>query len=88
MDGRSQQAEFREKMSLVVDHLRAGGAGATNDGNTVRRAFEDPETFSSITGVDLGLITGFSVILRARASGKPVDADKFHLFAQETAMMY
>ena len=87
MDGRSQEAEFREKMTLV-DQPRAVGAGTTNDGNTARRAFADPETFSSITSVDLGLITRFSVLLRALASGMPVDANKFHLFSRETAMMY
>ena len=72
-------------MSLIADQPRAGGAGTTNEENTGRRAFTDPQTSSSVTGVDLDLITRFSVILRALASGKPVDADKFDLFARETS---
>ena len=82
------QGEFREKMGLPVDQPRAGGAGSSNDGNMARRAFADPETFSSITGVDYGLITRFSVILRTLACNKVVDADKFGEFALETAKLY
>lgn len=82
------QSEFYDKMGLPVDQPRAGGAGSSNDGNTARRAFADPATFSSITGVDVGLITRFSVILRALASTKPVDPDKFQTFALQTAKEY
>ena len=82
------QREFREKMGLVVDMPRAGGAGTTNDGNTARRAFRDPEMLSQITGVDLNLITRFSVILQAISSSRPVDADKFDAYALETAKLF
>ena len=46
------QRQFRERAGLVVDQPRAGGTGTSNDGNTARRAFGDPKTFSEITGVD------------------------------------
>ena len=82
------QSEFRDKMGLVVDMPRAGGAGTTNDGNTARRAFSDPEMLSQITGVDLGLIIRFSVILQAISSSRPVDADKFGVYALETAKLF
>ena len=80
--------EFREKMGLIVDMPRAGGAGTTNDGNTARRAFRDPEMLSQITGVDLRLITRFSVILQAISSSRPVDAEKFGAYALETAKLF
>ena len=47
-------------MGLVVDMLCAGGAGRSNDGNTARRAFSDPDTFSLITGADNALIVRFA----------------------------
>lgn len=31
-----------EKMGLIVDKPKIGGYGTTNDGNTARRAFENP----------------------------------------------
>ena len=82
------QGEFLDKMGLPVDQPRAGGAGSSNDGNMARRAFADPATFSSITGVDQCLILRFSVILRSLACNKAVDADKFGEFALETARLF
>ena len=49
------QEEFKRKMSLIADVPRVGH-GNTNDGNTARRAFSNPEGFSQITGVDMEVI--------------------------------
>ena len=64
-------------MGLVAGMPCAGGAGSSNDGNTARQAFSDPDTFTLITGVDLALIVHFAVPLRALASHKPVHPNKF-----------
>jgi hypothetical protein len=44
------QNRFRKKMGLLVDIPKTGGSGSTNDGNTSRRAFHSPKSFSKITG--------------------------------------
>ena len=59
-----------------------------NDGNTGRRAYSDPDTFSLITGVDRALIVRFAVILRALASQRPVHPDKFAKYALTTAVHF
>lgn len=53
------QIEFREKMGLFVDVPLAGGVGKSTDGNTPRRAFENPSEFAAITGVSEDLIVTF-----------------------------
>lgn len=49
-------------MGLLVDMPKCG-FGTTNDGNTARRFFENPELSSNITGVDKQLIYKFGIIL-------------------------
>lgn len=36
------QAILWERLGLIVDRPKPGGSGTTNDGNTARRAFENP----------------------------------------------
>ena len=43
------KSKFREILSLIVDQPKVG-FGNSNDGNTLRRAFENSEIFSEITG--------------------------------------
>lgn len=64
------------------------GRGTTNDGNTARRFFQNPEQTANITGVDLNLITRFGVILRTLACGMEIDSDRFDKYAIETAQLY
>ncbi|CAH2012739.1 unnamed protein product [Acanthoscelides obtectus] len=56
------QAEFRAKLSLIVDKPKPG-YGSSNDGNTARIFFHNPQTSSDITGVDRELIEKFAIIL-------------------------
>lgn len=64
------------------------GHGTTNDGNTARRFFEDPEKSADITGLDAELIRRFAVILQAITSGEHVDTVKFKEYAYKTAERY
>lgn len=54
--------EFKSKTGLRIDEPRKG-SGNSNDGNTARRFFSDPELASKITGVHVRLIERFSTIL-------------------------
>ena len=85
---RKVQRRFREEMDLVVDQPRAGGHGSTNDGNTARRAFNNVDQLSEITGVDKTLLQRFAVILNALSSFSPIDVEKYAKYAMETAQLF
>jgi hypothetical protein len=81
------QEQFREETGLIID-VPKQGSGNSNDGNTARRFFADPETTARITGVEVDLIRRFSVILQSLVSGCSVDPDKFGAYAFETADLF
>lgn len=81
------QKEFREKSGLLVDYPKQG-SGSSNDGNTARRFFRDPELTAEITKVDLKLIERFGIILQTLSCGIKVDAKKFDDYTKETAKLY
>ena len=70
------QNEFRAKICLVVD-VPKHGCGTSNDGNTARKFFQDPELTSEITGVNKELIRRFSIILQAMAFNKSINVLRF-----------
>lgn len=51
-------------MDLLVDSIKPG-FGTTNNGNTTRKFFSNPELSSKITFIDKTLIYRFSIILKA-----------------------
>ena len=81
------QEEFKSRMGLLVDILKPG-FGNTNDGNTSRRFFAEPEVSAEITGVDYNLIYRFKVILETLASCYKINTEKFGKFNKETAKLY
>lgn len=81
------QLEFRSKMGLIVDKPKPG-CGSTNDGNTARRFFQNPDLSAEITGIDKQLITNFSTILRVLASGCRINLDKFGILLNNTRDLY
>lgn len=81
------QKSFREEMGLLVDIPKVG-FGNSNDGNTSRRFFNNPESSSRITGINISLIKRFNTILEVISSGFNIDHEKFDSFAQTTAKMY
>lgn len=74
-------------MALYVD-IPKQGFGSTNNGNTARRFFRDPNMTSKITGIDEGLIRRFGIILQTLACGKNINIAKFESYALETAELY
>ena len=76
------QARFKEELSLTVDKPKPG-FGSTNDGNTSRVAFANPEIFSEITGVDFDCIERLRNVLITLSSGYPINKIKFDNYCKE-----
>lgn len=84
---KSIQEEFRKQMGLYID-IPQQGSGSSNDGNTARRFFRNPETTSKITGVNENLIRRFGIILQTLACGRKINIVQFEKYAFETAELY
>lgn len=74
------QNAFKDEMGLLMD-IPEAGFGNTNDGNTSRRFFSDPETSSRITGIDINLLQKCNLILETFSSGHNINVNKFDIFA-------
>jgi hypothetical protein len=85
---RKVKADFREKLGLIVDQRRDGGAGNTSDGNVVRKAFSNPSITASILGISEDLVENLSTIWSTLASGYAIDSKKFGKLCKETHEMY
>ena len=81
------QARFKNETGLLID-MPKQNSGNTNDGNTARRFFKDPEKTSDITGIDIRLINRFRTILEALSSGLPINSYSFQKYTDETASLY
>lgn len=84
---KTMQQDFQERMGLIVD-VPKPGFGNSNDGNTSRRFFHNPEEVAEITGLDLELIKRFKIILEVLSSGHCIDLEKFKILTSETAELY
>ena len=71
-------------MSLIIDQPKVG-FGNSNYGNTLRRAFENPEFFSKITGVYIEVIKRMHIVLITISSGYHIDTDQFEVYCTDTA---
>ena len=65
------QKAFRVNMGLLVDVVKQG-KGNTNDGNTARKFFAEPELSASLTGLDSILIANQKIcgIIASNCVGK------------------
>lgn len=78
---------FKHEMGLIVDKPKPG-FGSTNDGNTARRFFGNPEQSAQITGLDVTIIKHFDVLLRTLSSGFEINLVEFEKFCLETRKLY
>ena len=78
------KSKFREKLSLIVDQPKVS-FGNSNDGNTLRKAFENFKIFSEITGADIEVIKRMHIVLITISSGYHVDSDQFEVYCTDTA---
>ena len=76
---------FRDELHLVVDTPKQGGSGNTNSGPTAKRAFQNAEQFSEITGVDVRVIKRLRNILKAVCSGYYLNIEIFKRYCFETS---
>lgn len=81
------QTEFKKEMNLLVDFPRPNG-GTSTDGNTARKFFKEHEKGADILQLDRLLVRRLSVILRTLSCRHPIDADKFEIYAIDTARLY
>lgn len=77
---------FYKVMGLVVDQPKQGG-GNSNDGNTARKFFAEPEKASNITGINTDIIRRFSNILSVLSCGFYINTEIFKTYCIETAKM-
>lgn len=82
------QGKFRTQLNLLVDKVRPGGSGTSNDGNTARKFFKYYEKSGEITGVNETLIYRCGVILRVMSSGYEINLEAFKKYCSETAKLY
>ena len=64
------------------------GSGDTDDGNTSRRFFDDLETVSEITGVDLDFLRNLKLLLEVLNSCEDIDQQMFSDLCLRTAELY
>lgn len=81
------QTALKSELSISVDFVKQG-FGTTNDGNTARSFFSEPDVVGRILGIDVILIRRFANILHVMSSGFEVDIDKFEVYAFETTKLY
>ena len=79
---------FKDKLGLNVDCARAGGAGNSNTGNVARRAFQNEEIFSEITGVSKDLIHRIHVMLIVINVNYAIREEAFREYGIKTAEMW
>lgn len=79
------QDEFRQRLGLIVDKPRSGGSGTSNDGNTARKFFKNPDVSAQITGIQQSLIERCGTILECISSGYKINTAKYEEYAIETA---
>lgn len=81
------QERFKKELGLIVDKPKPG-FGNSNDGNTARRFFGNPEQSAEITGLDVTLIQNFDTLLRALSSGFDININNFQKLASLTRKLY
>lgn len=81
------QNEFKDKLSLQVDFVKQG-AGTSNDGNTARKFFANYIISAEITGIDVGLLKRFYIILQVLSSGLKINIEAYRKYTRETAELY
>ncbi|CAH1108234.1 unnamed protein product [Psylliodes chrysocephalus] len=82
------QQQLRQELGLLVDQVKPGGSGTTNDGNTASKFFKYPDIAARITGINYSLIKRFETILQALSSGYKNDIKNFDRYAKDTARLF
>lgn len=79
------QHRFRTEMGLILDQPKTCGFGTSNDGNTARRFFSNPEKSAEITGLSSEAIKRCAIILQVISSEYEIKLPEFSDFCASTA---
>ena len=84
------QVQMKEQLGFVIDVPKSGGSGASNDGNTGRRFFENAQIVSSITGFDLHLMKMIYVVCCVTniVFRIQIDPDAFQMYCRNITNRY
>jgi len=82
------QQDLIEQMGLRVDFPKANGSGTSNDGNTARRAFAQPDLFANILRIESRLVKNLGTILITLYCQFPITKVKFQEFCLSLATWY
>lgn len=80
--------KFNNNSGRNVHKPKSNGSGSTNDGNTARRAFSNPELFASITNVNIEFLKHLQVILIAISCNFELSVENLKSFCYRTAEIY
>lgn len=78
------QQRFKIEMGLMIDQPRSGSAVSSNDGNSARKFYQDPEKSADIAEIDLELIQRCAAILQSLVSGMQINIGKFDCYCRAT----
>lgn len=81
------QSELKKRLQIVVDQVKPGH-GTTNDGNTARKFFSDPETVSEVLGLNYDWVRRIAVIMQVINLDLSIDHEKFENFCMGTFNLY
>jgi len=81
------QSEFRTILGLIVDRVKTG-YGTSNDGNTARTFFRNPEISAEITKIDVNLIKNIALILATLSSCHKINMLTFRKLLSDTHALY
>jgi hypothetical protein len=73
---------------IFVNNLFSVGHGTTNDENTPRTFFKNPEISAACTGINMELIQRCGNMLLAMSSGYTINVDYFEEYCLITAKMF
>jgi hypothetical protein len=80
--------KFWSNFGLKINQPRPNGAGNSNNGNTSRRAFQDPQKLATILELEFTLVNNLRTILVSLSCQLCIDPVKFNDLCMETAKFY
>lgn len=76
--------DLYNEFHIVFDQPQAGRAGNSTTGKLCRIAFARPDRLAIILGLDIQLVTNFSIILTVLNCHEEIDYDEFETLCMET----
>uniref|UniRef100_A0ABD2X0Q2 Uncharacterized protein n=1 Tax=Trichogramma kaykai TaxID=54128 RepID=A0ABD2X0Q2_9HYME len=81
------QRALRDSLPIIIN-TPIHGSGNTNDENTARKFFSNPDIVFEVTGFNLELLERFKVILAVLSSNEKINTVAFQAYCFKTASLY